>query len=490
MEEFTSFLPLAVLIISSKKVIVETNEAFSKITGYELNEPIGSLLSDYFIEQNNLQRLIESVNGDKGDIGETELTLVLKDGSVLRSTVTIGTRRDIDGSLTGYYIGISPLVSKPAPAPISNDVEKNEVKSEINDDTANSEAVRSEQQKHVAIIDAMKNGLLVIDDNGNIDTINTHATEIFSVERQNIQGKPLSLLSEAIDLTDLSEVIKSTPDESRKIMVNNQTYDVEVKVMNTDDGTEYTLVILHNISKDEFIEDMKLTFVTVAAHQIRTPLSSIRWSLEILASQLEDEEQRDIAQRGYRSTQNVLEIVNALLNLDRLQSGEDGFNFEPTDIQAMISEYVDQVKANDHIIEQADIVYNKPDNSLPKVKADQEKISIVIRNLIDNALKYTPTDGIITVNTSVHVTNDYGSDMIQIEVKDNGIGIPVDSQEKIFSKFYRADNATKLKTDGTGIGLYISKHIIDEHDGIIWFESTEGEGTTFYIQLPIAQIQD
>ena len=110
--------------------------------------------------------------------------------------------------------------------------------------------------------------------------------------------------------------------------------------------------------------------------------------------------------------------------------------------------------------------------------------------ILDNALKYTPTDGTVNIDASVHVTNDYGSDMVQIQIADDGIGIPPDSQDKIFSKFYRADNATKVKTDGTGIGLYISKQIIDEHDGTIWFESKEGEGTTFYIQLPIAQIQD
>jgi two-component system sensor histidine kinase VicK len=336
----------------------------------------------------------------------------------------------------------------------------------------------------------MRNGLLVIDDEGRIDTINAHAADVLSVDRSKICGESIDSLSDRTELSELLTLINANPGEPKKIKIDKQTFEVDVEVAQTEDGKNYTLVMLHDITKDEFIEDMKLTFVTVAAHQIRTPLSSIRWSLEILASQIKDEEQKKIAQRGYRSTQNMLEIVNALLNLDRLQSGQDGYNFESIDIVAMIDEYADEARANKRIIEQADIIFNPPQGSLPKVKADKEKLKIVIRNLIDNALKYTPTDGTVNIDASVHVTNDYGSDMVQIQIADDGIGIPPDSQDKIFSKFYRADNATKVKTDGTGIGLYISKQIIDEHDGTIWFESKEGEGTTFYIQLPIAQIQD
>lgn len=494
MEEFTSFLPLAVCIVSAKQIIVDTNDAFVNTTGFGQKEAIGNYLSEFFVESERFESLLMAVQQISNESKETKLTLKTKEGKNKKTRVTIGPRRDTAGELTGYYVAIAPIIISPPPAPNSDTPKQVPVQSggdtgKEGDATCVGTAAY-EHQKNLAIIDGMRNGLIVLDHEGNIDTINAHAAEVMSVERDEICGKSVESLADREDLTDLVSTIKTVPEKSDKIKIGDLTYEVEVRETQTDNNQTYKLVMMHDISKDEFIEDMKLTFVTVAAHQIRTPLSSIRWSLEILINQLEDDEHIRIAQRGFRSTQNVLEIVNALLNLDRLQSGEDGYNFEPVDVASMLEEYVSEVNENNRIIEQADVNFKAPIDELPKVKADEEKIQIVIRNLIDNALKYTPADGSVNVETSVHVTNDYGNDMVQIEISDTGIGIPAESQDKIFSKFYRADNATKVKTDGTGIGLYISKQIVEEHDGTIWFESAEGEGTTFYIQLPIAQIQD
>lgn len=491
MEEFTSFLPLAICISNIKGLVVDVNEAFSRVSHYDEKEAIGNLLSDFFVEKESVTEFLSTVSEMSDGKREKKLKLETKDGQEKDVVVTIGPRRDIDGELTGFYIGISPILIE---APASPETTKKvTVESKSNEEVQDVTCVGTaayEHQKTLAIIDGMRNGLLVIDNENKIDTINAHAAEVLSVDRSLICGQSVTSLEARDELKEMLDLIKENPDEPQKIKIDGQTFEIDIEVTRTNDGKDYTLVMLHDITKDEFIEEMKLTFVTVAAHQIRTPLSSIRWSLEILADQLEDSEQKKIAQRGYQSTQNMLEIVNALLNLDRLQSGEDGYSFEPVNIVDMIDEYVDEAKANRRIIDQADIIFNQPENPLPKIKADAEKLKIVIRNLIDNAIKYTPADGSVKINANVHVTSDYGSDMVQIEISDTGIGIPVDSQEKIFSKFYRADNATKIKTDGTGIGLYISKQIVEEHDGTIWFESTEGEGTTFYIQLPIAQIQD
>lgn len=495
MEEFTSFLPLPVAILSTKKIIVDGNEAMTKLSGYRNKELIGSVLADYIAEGQQLQNLFTAVGQIADSSKEDILTLKTKDGKSKPVRVTIGPRRDTDNELTGYYVGLTPtVVSAPPQAPAEKKIPVQSA-TDAEDENSQSDAycegtAEYEKHKNLAIIDGMRDGLIVLDDNGRIDQINAHAAEVLSVDRNDVQGESLDSLKDRKELDVLFEQIEKAPEDPEGIKIGNQTFEVSVQLAEAENRQTYKLVLLHDITKDEFIEDMKLTFVTVAAHQIRTPLSSIRWSLEILVQQLENEEHKKIAQRGYRSTQNMLEIVNALLNLDRLQSGEDGYSLEPVDVTEMIERYVQQVQDNNHIIDQADVVYNQPLDPLPKVSADEEKLQIVIRNLIDNALKYTPADGSVKIDTSVHVTNDYGSDMVQIEIADDGIGIPDESQDKIFSKFYRADNATKVKTDGTGIGLYISKQIIEAHDGTIWFESKEDEGTTFYIQLPIAAIQD
>lgn len=494
MEEFTSFLPLPVCILNTKQIIVDGNEALAKLTGYENKELMGNTLGDYIVEKEPLAKLFTAVGQIANSTKEDVLTLKTKAGMGKPVRVTVGPRRDIAGDLTGYFVGLALTVVSPPPMP-----SEKKIPVQTGDKSKGDEALLNdhcegtaeyEKHKNLAIIDGMRDGLIILDEDGIVDQMNAHAADVLSVDRDKIQGESMENLKNREDLAILFEEIDTAPEEPEGIKIGNQTFEVSVQLVKAENRQTYKLILLHDITKDEFIEDMKLTFVTVAAHQIRTPLSAIRWSLEILVQQLENEEHKKIAQRGYRSTKNVLEIVNALLNLDRLQSGEDGYSLEPTDVTEMIDQYVQQVQDNNHIIDQADVLYDPPIDPLPKVSADQEKLQIVIRNIIDNALKYTPTDGSVKIDTSVHVSNDYGSDMVQIEIADTGIGIPDESQGKIFSKFYRADNATKMKTDGTGIGLYISKQIIEAHDGTIWFESKEGEGTTFYIQLPIAAIQN
>jgi len=111
--------------------------------------------------------------------------------------------------------------------------------------------------------------------------------------------------------------------------------------------------------------------------------------------------------------------------------------------------------------------------------ADQEKVGLVIQNLLENAIKYTPEEGTIQISLGQEKNN------ILFKIKDSGVGIPQDQQNRIFTKFFRGSNVMRLETDGSGLGLYTAKNIIDAHKGKIWFESQEGQGTTFYFTLPI-----
>jgi two-component system sensor histidine kinase VicK len=491
MEDFTSFLPVAVCIASTDSVIVDTNEAFSKFVGHENKEAIGMKLDEIFTDPAKFRKLRQAVDEGPGSPQSTRLTLQKKSGDEQSVRLTIGIRRDIDSENSGYFIGIAPVPESqpsapPAPTAIETDLAKKTA--QLEGELSNEQKKElHQQQKNQAILNGLQNAIIVLDKDNNIDTVNDHAAEILSVDQGEVCGQSLDMLRERDDLQALITRIDSgSSDESDKFKIGEQAFDISTQPITTADGTTYQLITLHDVSRDEFIEEMKMTFVTVAAHQIRTPLAAIRWSLEILVQQLEDEEQKQIARRGYRSAQNILEIVNEILNLDRLESGQDGYSFAPIDIIELLDGYVEEVEANNRIIEQADIIYNRPVDPLPKVRADREKLRIVLRNLIDNALKYTDSDGSIEIESSVHVSNDYSNDMIQISISDSGIGIPAADQDKIFSKFYRADNATSVKTEGTGIGLYISKQIVDLHDGTIWFESEEDSGTTFFIRLPIA----
>jgi signal transduction histidine kinase len=142
--------------------------------------------------------------------------------------------------------------------------------------------------------------------------------------------------------------------------------------------------------------------------------------------------------------------------------------------QSMFDAYQEEIKRKN-----LEFTFNKP-QELPKVNVDVEKISLAIQNLLDNAIRYTPSGGKITV--SLETKGNY----IEFSIKDTGIGIPKTQQERIFTKFFRGSNALKTETEGSGLGLFIVKNIIEAHGGKIWFESEEGKGTTFYFTLPVA----
>ena len=134
------------------------------------------------------------------------------------------------------------------------------------------------------------------------------------------------------------------------------------------------------------------------------------------------------------------------------------------------------------MIDRISLVFNDYPGQLPKVFVDKEKIKISIENLVENAINYTPKNGTVTLALSKDTNNN-----ILISVKDTGIGIPKDQQERIFTKFFRSGNALRVQTEGSGMGLFVSKNIVESHKGKIWFESAEGQGTTFFILLPALQ---
>ncbi|MEX2369030.1 MAG: ATP-binding protein [Candidatus Paceibacterota bacterium] len=487
MEEFTHFLPLAVAIVNLEGVIIDTNDAFASFTGYENPAASGSVLHDFFPEIGTLKDLLASLDGIPGGIRRSNLNLKTKGGTEKKVRITLAKRQDTSGRHTGYFVSIGDIGESDAPpAPQAKSSKKQS--DNLNNQDGRSEDLTTEHRRHTTIIDGIRDGIIVVTSEGIVDLLSKTAAEMLSLKQESVIGKSVNEL-ERSGLEPLVAKIEGRNEETERMELAEDTFEISVRNAETD-GENYRIVTIHDISRDQFLEDMKLTFVSVAAHQIRTPLSSIRWSLELLVSQLKDEEQREVARRGYRSTQNILEIVNGILNLDKIQSGQDSYDFDSIDIIEIINSYVQEVQDHNQILDQPEIYFQQPIDPLPKVRGDQDKLRIVFRNLIDNAVKYTDSDGEIKIDTSVHITGDYSGDSVRISISDTGIGIPPTDQEKIFSKFYRADNARLTETDGSGIGLYITKRIVAAHDGTIWFESTEGEGTTFYIELPIAQNQD
>lgn len=242
-----------------------------------------------------------------------------------------------------------------------------------------------------------------------------------------------------------------------------------------------SLIILHDVTREKLIDRMKSEFITVAAHQLRTPLTGIKWSLEMLSTEegiITKDEQKELLDKAFQSNERMIKLVNSMLTVSQLEEGRFLYKFSEIQIEDLIQEILKnfEVQIKNKKIE---CIFNKPEKPLLKIKIDLEKITIALVNLIDNAIKYTPQKGKIIIFLEEK------DNKIKISIKDTGMGISKEDQQKLFVKFFRSAEALKTETSGSGLGLFIAKNIIEAHKGQIWVESEKEKGTTFYFTLPI-----
>jgi len=228
------------------------------------------------------------------------------------------------------------------------------------------------------------------------------------------------------------------------------------------------------------VERLKTEFVSLAAHQLRTPLSAIKWSIQmILDGDLGRvaQEQKNILGKTYQSNERMINLINDLLNLARIEEGKYVISPAPVDIIKRCEEAIDIVSESMRG-KNIKFTFIKSTEKPIKVFADEEKLKLVIQNLLDNAFKYTPKGGRVVLSLKETLKN------VRVEVKDNGMGIAKNEQDRVFSKFFRTREAVLAEPAGSGLGLYMAKNIIESHNGQIGFVSEEGKGTTFYFTMP------
>jgi two-component system phosphate regulon sensor histidine kinase PhoR len=265
---------------------------------------------------------------------------------------------------------------------------------------------------------------------------------------------------------------------------NGQIYDARLSispVLNDKNEVEYFIGIERDITHEKMVDQAKTEFVSLASHQLRTPLSSISWYAEMLLAgdggKL-NKEQTSFVNEIYHGNQRMVELVNSLLNVSRLELGTFAVDPEPTNIIEIAQSVLDELKPG---ITQKKLKLNfKHEKEMPIIQADQKLMRIVLQNLLSNAVKYTPASGRISMKISKDKEN------LLIEVADNGFGITKKDQPRIFEKLFRAQNVREKDTEGTGLGLYIVKSIITHAGGDVYFKSEEDKGTTFYVKVPLS----
>jgi PAS domain S-box-containing protein len=246
-----------------------------------------------------------------------------------------------------------------------------------------------------------------------------------------------------------------------------------------------TITIFRDISAEIEIEQAKNEFVSIASHQLRTPLNAIKWNLELLEDptygKLEPA-QADLLKTVEHANKNMIDLVSALLNVSRIDLGVFSIDPQPTNMDEVCRDVLDEFALQ--IKQKKQRVEYTGTKDVPIVQTDPKLLRIVVQNLVSNAIKYTPDNGKITITL-----NQENQPFMRLTVSDSGIGIPKAQQAKIYSKLFRADNAQKMGVNGTGLGLYICRSIVEKMNGKIWFESEEGKGTTFYVRLAIAGVR-
>ncbi len=238
--------------------------------------------------------------------------------------------------------------------------------------------------------------------------------------------------------------------------------------------------IIKNVEAIARTNKMKSEFVSIASHQLKTPLTQINWIVELLFSKYREglsRKQVEIIEAVARSNSRMLKLANDLLDVARIEQGKFVLSKENVDVLKTVEEAVEdnQILAGANNV---NIEVVKPKDLL-EVIGDKRRIRVVIDNLISNAIKYIDKGGRIKIS----IQNEKES--VTVCVEDSGVGIPADQQDKVFQKFFRSSNVVKYQTEGTGLGLYIARNIVEQSGGKMWFKSKEHEGSTFCFSLPV-----
>ena len=346
------------------------------------------------------------------------------------------------------------------------------------------ENLEQESKRLHSILSYMTDGVLATNRRGQITMINDMAKKQLGVQKEDVLNKSILELLKIEDDYELRDLITQIPElmiDSQDVNGEYLSLRVRFALVRRESGFISGLVaVLHDTTEQEKEERERRLFVSNVSHELRTPLTSVKSYLEALdEGALYDPVAPDFIKVSLDETNRMMRMVTDLLHLSRIDNATTRLDVELINFTAFITFILnrfDKMRSQDDE-KKYELVRDYPINSV-WIEIDTDKMTQVIDNILNNAIKYSPDGGKITV--SMKTTDD----QMILSIKDQGLGIPKQDLPKIFDRFYRVDRARSRAQGGTGLGLAIAKEIIKQHNGFIWAKSEYGKGSTFTIVLP------
>ncbi len=477
----------AVSMTDARGVILYANEFFVKTSQYSLEELIGkthSVLKSGFHAEEYYRDMWNTIRAGKTWRGEMKNRA--KDGTFYWVDTSITPILDDDGSIMRYISVRFPITERKV-------AERNVAK------------IARDLEKYKLALDSTADEVVITDNNGIILYANAAVQLLTGFSPREIIGKKVGTLDTWGGFMgedfyrDMWHTIKTEKRTFSGEMKNRHRdgreyvgYVSIAPVLDEKGEVEFFVSIERDVTKLKEVDRVKSEFVSIASHQLLTPIGSMNWNIEMLLDGdvgVVSDAQRVYLEKIHASGRRLVALVHALLNVSRLDMGTFVIEPEFSDVVVLtrgVAEEMAQIIAERNVnLEQ---VYS---HNIPLVSVGPRLMRIILQNLLSNAVKYSTSGGKIILSLRVVKRSEMAGDKksqgdaLFLSVSDTGYGIPIKQQEKIFSKFYRADNARVHDPNGTGLGLYIVKSVVEHAGGQVWFESEENKGSTFYVLFPL-----
>ncbi|NDJ86112.1 MAG: GAF domain-containing protein [Chloroflexi bacterium] len=391
-----------------------------------------------------------------------------------------------------------------AASQLANSMNNAELYSLIRDQAERLGAILRQEQvestKNTAILNSVADGVMYANEKGIIRVFNNTAERIMGLSGDQVLNRPIREITgiyggrasgwmEAVEswMADPTQHRSEAFIEERLTLEDERVISVRLSPVMMGDQFLGTVSVFRDITREVEVDRLKSEFVATVSHELRTPMTSIKGYADLLllgaAGEMSEAQQRFL-QTIKQNADRLSILVNDLLEVSRIDQGRMPLRFIPVDVNEVVQTVSAHLSGRIKDTGKSMTINAEVDESLPLIRADFDKLVQIMQNIADNAFNYTDAGGTITLGGH----HDAATDSVQLFISDTGIGIPEAVQHRVFERFFRGDEHSEvvMDTPGTGLGLAIVKELVSMHGGSIWFKTEPGEGTTFYVQMPVA----